>query len=433
MSVSVSFVATGDSFITRRLPENKKTDQKGIAELIRSADVRFTNFEVTTPGRDAPPSAFSGGTWASAEEYVIEDLLWFGFNCVNLATNHTLDYLYEGLANTQKGLEKRGLRYAGAGRNLAEAASPVYLETHNGRVALIGTTSTFHESWMAGNQRRDCQGRPGVNGLRYQTVYQTTSDKLKILTEIADQTGVNDQRNLDKLEGFATDDTDRHIEFGSYVFETSSQTGSYRVVNELDMDRVIQTIHDAKRQADYVLVSFHSHEMEGVHKNKPADFMVEASRRFIDAGAHAVLGHGPHILRGLEIYKNRPIFYSLGNFIFQNDTVEKLPADFYEKYSLNDEHTVADALDKRSQNGKIGLGINPDVWESVIAKWEMTDGKLTQLTLHPIEMGFGTLRYQRGWPELSNRSEIISNLQSLSAPFGTSIRWENGMGIVSLN
>lgn len=432
MSDAVSFVATGDSFITRRLPEKKKAEQEQIAELIRSADVRFTNFEVTIPGSDAPPSAFSGGTWASADEHVIEDLLWYGFNCVNLATNHTLDYLYEGLAHTQQSLEKLGLRYVGAGVNLAEAASPAYLETPNGRVALIGTTSTFHESWMAGNQRRDCRGRPGVNGLRYKSIYQTTAEKLQVLKEVADQTGVNDQRNLDKKEGFIADDPDGYIEFGSYIFEASNQTGSYRLANENDMERIIRTIHDAKRQADYVLVSFHSHEMEGIHKNKPADFMMEASRRFIDAGAHAVLGHGPHILRGLEIYKNNPIFYSLGNFIFQNDTVEKLPADFFEKYNLNEEHTVADALDKRSNNGEIGLGTNPHVWESVIAKWEMTDGKLSQLTLHPIEMGFGRPRYQRGWPELSKRSEIISSLQSLSAPFGTSIRWENGMGIVSL-
>lgn len=42
----------------------------------------------------------------------------------------------------------------------------------------------------------------------------------------------------------------------------------------------------------------------------------------IDAGAGVVVGHGPHVLRGIEVYKRRPIFYSLASFIFENDLVE---------------------------------------------------------------------------------------------------------------
>ena len=47
---------------------------------------------------------------------------------------------------------------------------------------------------------------------------------------------------------------------------------------------------------------------------------IEAAHWAIDQGADLFAGHGPHFLRGIEIYKNRPIFYSLGNFIFQNGT-----------------------------------------------------------------------------------------------------------------
>lgn len=102
---------------------------------------------------------------------------------------------------------------------------------------------------------------------------------------------------------------------------------------------MLRRIDEAKRQADYVLVSIHAHEMEGETKEKPAEFLKTFARACIDQGAHAVIGHGPHIVRGIEIYKNRPIFYSLGNFIFQNDTVSCLPAEFYEKYGLgHDDH-----------------------------------------------------------------------------------------------
>lgn len=428
----VSFIATGDSFITRRLPEKKTVGQEELAAIIREADFKFTNFEVTTPGNHAAPSAFSGGTWAAADERVIGDLKWFGFNCVNVATNHALDYLYDGLAHTEQSLEQNELLYVGVGKDLSEATTPKYIETPNGRIALIGTTSTFHESWMAGEQRRDCQGRPGVNGLRYSTVYQTTDEHLEVLQFIAEQTGVNDQRNLDKAEGFAVAHDSGQFEFGSYVFEPSATTGSYRVANEKDMQRIIRAIHEAKRQADYVVISFHSHEMEGVHKDKPADFMKEACRRFIDEGAHAIIGHGPHILRGIEIYKQRPIFYSLGNFIFQNETVEKLPADFYSTYDLSNEHNVADALDRRSRNGQIGLGANPLVWESVVAEWKMQNGVLTELLLHPVELGYELARYKRGWPVLSANERILENLQELSRAFGTQIYMQNGVGVVKL-
>ena len=76
-----------------------------------------------------------------------------------------------------------------------------------------------------------------------------------------------------------------------------------------------------------VLWSVHLSTMEN-----PADFLVEFAHRCIDMGAHAVLGHGPHLLRPLEIYKNCPIFYSLGDFMLHNESVTFAPEDMYEKY-----------------------------------------------------------------------------------------------------
>ena len=67
----------------------------------------------------------------------------------------------------------------------------------------------------------------------------------------------------------------------------------------------------------------------------------------IDAGADVFVGHGPHVLRGIEIYKGKPIFYSLANFIFQNETVLRMPEDSYEEYSLGDGAQPADYLDAR--------------------------------------------------------------------------------------
>ena len=81
--------------------------------------------------------------------------------------------------------------------------------------------------------------------------------------------------------------------------------------------------------ADIVIVSLHCHE-SGANRSVPADFIPIFAKAVIDAGADVFVGHGPHVLRGIEIYKGKPIFYSLSNFIFQNETVLRMPEDSYE-------------------------------------------------------------------------------------------------------
>lgn len=114
--------ATGDSFIARRLPPEDAASQD-LARLFKNGDMNFTNLEVTTHNREGSPSAFSGGTWAVAPPAVLDDLKLYGFNLFNWANNHTLDYLYRGLEATEKELDARQMIHAGAGRDLAAAAS----------------------------------------------------------------------------------------------------------------------------------------------------------------------------------------------------------------------------------------------------------------------------------------------------------------------
>jgi poly-gamma-glutamate synthesis protein (capsule biosynthesis protein) len=432
MENRMTFAATGDSFITRRLPSQDSQSFKELASLIHQAEVRFTNFEVTAHHFEGFPSAFSGGTWAIADPAVLQDIKAYGFNLVAWANNHTLDYSYGGLEATERYLNQYGFIHAGVGQNLAEASAPRYLECPSGRVALIAVTATFHESWAAGEQRRDLAGRPGVNPLRFETTYVVSPERLEQLKAIAKVTYINAEHNLAVKEGFAVAEDKDSLTFGKYKFVAGNEEGMVTKPLKKDMQRVLDAIDEAKRQADYVLVSLHAHEMEGEDKSRPAEFLKIFTHACIDHGAHAVIGHGPHILRGIEIYKNRPIFYSLGNFIFQNDTVAKLPADFYEKYGLGHTHNVADALDKRSEGNTKGLGVNPDVWESVIPFWTMENGELKELKLFPIELGYGLPRYTRGWPSLTANSHPLEKLKALSEPFGTEINISGRVGIVPI-
>lgn len=76
---------------------------------------------------------------------------------------------------------------------------------------------------------------------------------------------------------------------------------------------VAADVASARRQADYVIVSFHwGREASGTVQA----YQRNAAHNAIDAGADAVIGHHPHVLQGIERYKNGIIFYSLGNFAF---------------------------------------------------------------------------------------------------------------------
>ncbi len=128
---------------------------------------------------------------------------------------------------------------------------------------------------------------------------------------------------------------------------------------------------------------------------------------------------GTKFRQGLASEIIQPIFYSLGNFIFQNETVAAVPADFYEKYDFDPALAMTETFDLRSQNGARGLAANPKAWSSVVAHWTMEGEELVDLTLHPISLGFGLPRCQAGWPSLSQDRSTLENIAHLSQDFGT--------------
>ena len=166
---------------------------------------------------------------------------------------------------------------------------------------------------------------------------------------------------------------------------------------------------------------------------EPAEFILTFARAAIDAGADIFVGHGPHIPFGVEIYKGRPILYSLGNFIFENETVEHFPSDAYQRFDLGPEATPADFLDARSAGGKKGHAAHSGFWENIVARCRFEGRKLIEITLHPIDQGFGRPRPQRGRPMLARgevAARVLECIKRISAGYGTEVELIDGTGVI---
>lgn len=430
MSV-IKFTAAGDAMVLRRLPGNYPGFQE-LQSFINQGDFRFVNMETTIHNHETYGAAESGGTWFCSPPGVLEDAKTFGFNILTTCNNHALDYGHIGLEKTLDYVEKAGFPNAGAGRTLADAAAPVYIDTPEGRIALIGACSTFHPACMAGEQTRTMIGRPGINGIRYSTTYQLPEEDLEHIKRIAEAIGINGSRNIIRKEGYLPPLPEGKAEFGELMFEASDAARKITKVNPVDMERVEKSIKEALYFADYVVVSMHSHELKGTVKSEPSLFYEDFAHKCIDAGAHAIVGTGPHLLRPIEIYKGRPIFYCLGDFIIQLENIRKAPNDMYEKQKLDGNARMDELFDTRNHHGTRGLCYEKVMFEAIVPYWEMEDGKLTKLVLMPVELNFDKSRSMGGWPRPKYDDGILERLAEMSKPYGTEIRIENGLGIVKL-
>lgn len=428
----MKFTAVGDAIIQRRI----QSDFEGYEELrpfIMQGDARFFNLETTLNYEgECPASQFSGGTYIRTVPEVLDDLKKFGFNMATANNNHALDFSYEGFERTRKSLDESGLIHAGIGRNLAEASAPRYLDTKSGRVALIAVNTTFDAPMMAGKQTERVKGRPGINGLRIEQKLTVNSDELKFIRELSEKMGVNVSRNIIRKEGYYPALADNEAELGALTFTLGEETKRTYNPNEADMKRVERAIYEAKLQADYIMISLHSHQIDGKTKEDVPEFLSNVAHRFIDMGADAIVGHGPHLLRAIEVYKKKPIFYSLGDFILELYSIDFAPDDFFVQYGLDaNSDTVRALLEKRSKGFRIGLMEDKKMMETIIPLWETDEkGDLVSLKFMPVELGMKGKKSDEGLPRKAKNIELVERLAYLCKPYGIEMNIEKN-GIIT--
>lgn len=420
-SQTFTLAAVGDCLITRPLSSLPPDQFLPLAQIIRSADVSFGNFEMTLADEGAPPQYHDSCAYVHLRadiphnKVIAEELKWAGFKIMGMANNHAMDFGAEGLESTISKFDSARLAHAGTGRSLAEARAPGYWDGPQGRVSLVACASTFPYGAFAADGNNEVAPRPGLNPCRVQTSYRLGPEQLNSLRNIAASLNGNPPAAA----------SDGSYNFLGHKFVPGNPSGVVTEPDPVDLAAITASVRRASRNSDLTLFGIHAHE--GLRSAEiPAEFLRPLAHACIDAGANAFIGHGPHVLRGIEIYKGRPIFYSLGNFIFHGESEKQIPPEIYATCGVGGEDP-SDVFDK------VLPGFSAEAfWDSVVAVSEFRGGILTGLKLYPIVLQSQLSRARRGTPILATGDagrRIIEKLAQLSEPYGTRISFESGVGV----
>lgn len=432
---NIRLLLAGDAMPARALKPFDEPAYTSLIDLVRSADAAFANLETTVREPSEGTPNLTQGTPMSTPPALLDELRWMGFGLVSCANNHATDYGDDGLLAMLAHLNHARLAHAGAGANLAEARKPAYLDTAAGRVALIAAT-TFYPHWTrAADQRPDALGRPGINPVDFATSYTIDDATFAALGKASQQLGLSQARTRQRAMFFsaaeAPEDSADALTFLGQRFLRGNGFSVATKAKAPDVEANLRWIREAKRQADFVIFSLHNHEygaagaltaQTNVGMEEPASFVTDVAHAAIEAGADVVAGHGPHLTLGVDIYKGKPILYSLGNFIFQNDNVPVFPAESYQRFGLDEKATPTDFLDARTGNETRGFPASVEYWHGIAATCDFRGGRLARLDLHPLDLRHGTPRAQRGRPMLAQgkvAATILERVKRLSQRYGT--------------
>ncbi|MCD8084518.1 MAG: CapA family protein [Clostridiales bacterium] len=424
------FVACGDSLFSSKNLVNR-LDPKLIAYL-KEADGVFTNAEFCTPRPETPPAP-GRGYMTSVRADRLDEFVEMNIRLVSFVNNHSGDYGWQGVMDTIHAAEERKLVPCGLGRNLLEARLPRFLDTAAGRIGVVAAGSTRSEVFAASDEGAGVAARPGVNPLRWKQSYVLPEREFEELRRIDTLLGTKasvDEGN--RIETFPPSD-ENHFQFGSlYEGNLKIEKGDRAYVrtfaNEKDAEEIRKSVRDASRRADLTVFSLHTHE--GVNENwystEPPAFIESICHQAIDAGADTVIGHGAHFMRGVEIYKGKPIFYNLGSLLMEFEAGESIIApEMYESYGYDPGCRPSDLHGNRVKDREghfIGFASERRFSENAMVLFDKTEEGMTWKMI-PLDLKLDAEQpLKRGLPTLAT-PEVVAGmakrLQAISAKYGT--------------
>lgn len=425
---------SGDCMVTRGALIGADPAASAFHTLLRDSDFAFTNLEVVpSAGRGHPVHNPASGGGLIADARVLDEAAAAGFSVFGCANNHALDMGTDGVLGTIEQLSARRLPFAGIGVDLPAARRPAYVDGPHGSLALISCSATLLPGQEAAAPSPDLPGRPGLNPLRHSASLQVTAEQMAVLREIDAETGLRARRaEARSLLGIdpAIPGPDRFTLSGTR-FRVADDPGFTTECDPRDLEEISLWVREARGRADLVLVSVHSHE-PGPVPERPAEFLRVFAHRMIDEGADMVVGHGSHALRGVELYRQKPIFYSLGNIVSQIELSERVPAEDYAQMADAGPRTPGRHFAKLSGHGRKLFAPHQRYWESVVPVLTFEDAELVDARLHAVELGFGESLQRRGRPRLAGPAvaqKIVAGLAGLAASYDTSVTMDDdGVG-----
>ncbi len=458
MSAAPGFTlaAVGDCIISRPLSHKRAVDPAfaRVVEILERADAAFGNLETSILDiRTFAGHPHSGaGDWGlTSLPAVAPDLAAMGFDLLSRANNHALDWGIEGMRETTRRLDEAGIVHAGTGEDRAAARAARYLETPKGRVGLVSIASTYGALAEALPPAGESPGRPGLSALRVERVTIVPKTIMASLREIdramrdAQPICRDDEEAMPDAESSAPEKgkpapvegkpaPDEITLFGTR-FRAGERFAYAYEMNRIDRAEILKSVRLGKQHSDFLVVSIHAHQPE-FDCSSPGGFVPVLARAAIDAGADAIITHGIHRLGPVAVYRGRPVFYGLANF-FWSDIQEPLAPDLHEAYgdlldrAFDDPDYATDADLTALLNAR---GFDDErVFETIVAVSRFDGGRLAEIRLHPVDLGYGLRLTESGVPRLAGPDaarRILTRLQDLSKPYGTTISIEKGVGVI---
>ncbi len=436
----MKFLVTGDALFSSS--NLYKTIDPNLLKLLHEADEVFTNAEFVTPRKNTAPAS-QRGYQTSVRPKALNEFIKLNIRYVSFANNHTGDYGTEGIVDTLEEAHSRGLIPLGVGLSLYDARKPVFIDTPDGRIAVITVDVTRSEVFAASNPGNGVPGRPGVNPLRWSRTYVVNPQDFETIKEISRRIGIASSMEEGKRIETFKDNSENQYTFGSLfegylTFEKGELPRVRTRAKEEDQKEILRSIKDAGERSDFVFVNLHTHEGENEnwYSDYPAEFIEAFAHCAIDAGADCVFGHGAHFTRGAELYHGQPIFYNLGSLFMEFEAGESIISpEMFTAYGYAENEAPSTLHKNRTKDGQgnwQGFYSDRKFSENFLVLFHINrDEKRFDYELIPIDLRLtDPLVTKRGLPVLGTKEVTVSLIERLNQiskeRYKTEIVYEDG-------
>jgi poly-gamma-glutamate capsule biosynthesis protein CapA/YwtB (metallophosphatase superfamily) len=439
-------VTLGDLLYWRPVRAQIDSGMDAALRLVRDADFATANLEGTIfdlRTNHIPPH--ENGILMPGSPDLAEDIKNLGVRLVSKANNHTVDWGVDGMNATRRLLEAAHLAYAGVGDNRQAARAATFVDLPKGRVAVVSAASSHQEGAIPLDADAEVAARPGMSVLRTTSVHTVTAKEMAVLQRmdsVRSAAGLTIGGNAGGRGSSAPSESGgaKELTLLGQTYRLGDRTGWTWSMNKLDEFEILREVRSAKKLSDLTIFTIHAHEGPDAPGEGdgpyPADFLPVLFHHVIDAGADVVAGHGSHALRGIEIYKGRPIFYGLSTFIFQGYIYAT--QDSRDDRNIDPRYASRGELETRL-NGGPPAGVVDST--GLLGSWNVTilpvmtyeGGRVKEIRIYPIDVRRNATSKQSGLPRLASPElgrKILTLVRDLSKPFGTTVQIEGNVGVI---